>query len=109
MRSEVLESIKKTEEEYRAMISQARAERERGLAGARLEADTLVMKAKADTEEYKKKRLESAREEAARKRKTIIQKGEEQAAALRARGQKNLDKAVDLLIQRFREQVHVSA
>lgn len=109
MKSEVLKSIKKTEEEYRIMISDAKAERERRISGAKQEADNLIMKAKADIEEYKKKRLADAREQAARTRRTIIQTGEERAAALRTRGKKNLNKAAALLIERLKEQLHVTA
>ncbi len=109
MKSEVLQTIKKTEEEYQAMISEARAERERRFASAKLEADNLIMKAKADIEEYKKKRLSDAREEAARKREAIIRTGEERATTIRSKGKKNLDKAVSYLIQKFKEQMHVTA
>lgn len=109
MKSEVLKSIKKTEEDYHVMISEAKADKERRISGARLEADNLIMKAKADIEEYKKKRLADAREEAARKRNAIIKTGDERAAALRAKGKKNLDRVVALLISRFKEQLHVAA
>jgi len=109
MKSEVLKNIKKTEEEYRAMISEAKVEQERRISGAKLEADNLVMKAKADIEEYKKKCLADAREEIARTHRTIIKTGEERAAALRARGKKNLDKAAALLIERLKEQLHVTS
>ena len=51
MKSEVLKSIKKTEEDYHVMISEAKADKERRISGARLEADNLIMKAKADIEE----------------------------------------------------------
>ncbi len=109
MKSEVLKNIKETEEKYRIMISEAKAEREKRISAAKLEADNLTMKAKADIEEYKKKRLADAREEAARMRQTIIRTGEERAAALRTRGQKNLEKATALLIGRLKEQLHVTA
>jgi V/A-type H+-transporting ATPase subunit G/H len=109
MKSEVLKSIKQTEEAYRTMISEARTEREKRISGAKQEADNLIMKAKADIEEYKKKRLADAREEAIRTRKTIIKTGEDRATALRTRGKKNLDKAAALLIERLKEQLHVTA
>jgi len=109
MKIEVLKSIKKSEETYKEMISQANAERERRISAARLEADNMVIAAQASTEEYKKKLLSDAREEAARKQEEIIRKGDERAAALRAKGKKNLEKAVALLISRFREQLHVTA
>jgi V/A-type H+-transporting ATPase subunit G/H len=109
MKIEVLKSIKQSEETYKETISQANADRERRISAARMEADNMVIAASASTEEYKKKLLSDAREEAARKREEIIRKGDERAAALRARGKKNLEKAVALLISRFREQLHVTA
>jgi V/A-type H+-transporting ATPase subunit G/H len=109
MKSEVLKNIKQTEEEYRTMISEANADREKRISGAKMEADNLIMKAKADIEEYKKKRLTDAREEGARTRRAIIKAGEDRAAALRTRGKKNLDKAAALLIKRLKEQLHVTA
>ncbi len=108
MKSEVLKSIKQTEEKYRTMISEAKAEREKRISSAKLEADNLIMKANADIEEYKKKRLADAREDAVRKRKAIIKNGEDRAASLRTRGKKNLDKAAALLIERLKEQLHVT-
>lgn len=109
MRSEILTSIRESEESYRAMVSEAKAEREKLLAGARLEADNLVIRAMEDVEEYKKKRLSDARQEVARKRAAILKSGEEQATALKSRGLKNLDRAVALLITRFREQLHAES
>ncbi len=109
MKIEVLKSIKQSEETYKEMISQANAEREKRISAARLEADNMVISAQAQTEDYKKKLLSDARDEAARKQEEIIRKGDERAAALRTRGVKNLDKAVALLISRFREQLHVTA
>ncbi len=108
MKSEVLQTIKKTEKDYQAMISEARAEREHRIASAKLEADNLIMKAKADIEEYKKKRLSDAREEVARKRNAIIRNGKGRADTLRSKGKKNLDKAVAFLILRFKEKMHVT-
>ncbi|MDH7592959.1 MAG: ATPase [Methanomicrobiales archaeon] len=91
------------------MISEARAEREKMLAEAKLEADNLVIRASEDAEEYKKKRLSDARDAVAKKRAGILKTGEERAMALKARGMKNLDRAVALLITRFREQLHAES
>ena len=106
MKTEVLRSIKKAEEEYEKEIAEAKAEKERRLAAAALEADSLVMKARTGTEEFKKKRLEEARREAARKREAILRGGEGQATLLREQSGKNLDGAVRLLIKRFEAEVY---
>jgi V/A-type H+/Na+-transporting ATPase subunit G/H len=107
MKVEVLKRIKDTEQGYTAMINGAKAAKEKRIAAARLEADSRVIRAEAEIEEYKKKRLAEAREEIGRKREAIQRKGEEHAAALRNRGTSNLDRSVAFLVKRFREQLHV--
>jgi vacuolar-type H+-ATPase subunit H len=107
MKTEVLQAIKKAEEEYQAEMAGAKAERERHISAATLEADTLVMKAGTGSEEYKKKRLEEVRREAARKREEILREGEGKAALLRQQSGKNLDGAVRLLLSRFEAEVYV--
>jgi V/A-type H+-transporting ATPase subunit G/H len=109
MKVEVLKRIKDTEQDYTAMISEAKAAKEKRIAAARLEADSRVIRAEGEIEEYKKKRLAGARDEIGRKRETIQRKGEEHATALRNRGKSNLDRSVAFLVKRFREQLHVPA
>jgi vacuolar-type H+-ATPase subunit H len=107
MKTEVLKAIKQAEEEYQAEVAGAKAEKERTISAATLEADTLVMKARAGSEENKKKRLEDARRDAARKREEILREGERKAALLREQAGKNLDGAVRLLLKRFEAEVYV--
>jgi vacuolar-type H+-ATPase subunit H len=107
MKTEVLKAIKKAEEEYQAEVAAAQAERERSISAATLEADTLVMKAGAGSEEYKKKYLEDARRDASRRREEILREGERKAALLREQAGKNLDGAVRLLLKRFEAEVNV--
>ena len=106
MKTEVLRAIKKAEEEYQAEMAGAKAERERNLSAANLEADTLVMKAGTGSGEYKKKRLDDARREATRRREEIMREGERKATLLREQSGKNLDGAVRLLLKRFEAEVY---
>jgi V/A-type H+-transporting ATPase subunit G/H len=106
MKTEVLQAIRKAEEEYQREIAEAKAEKERRLAAAVLEADSLVMKARTGTEEYKRKRLEDARREAARRREEIRRGGEHQATLLREQAGKKLDGAVRRLMERFDAEVN---
>jgi V/A-type H+-transporting ATPase subunit G/H len=108
MKIEVLKSIKQTEDKYKTMIGEATAEKERRISGARLEADNLIIKANAEAEEYKKKRLSDARDDAGKKHAVIVKQGDERAAVLREKGRRNLDKAVALLTARFKELLHVA-
>jgi vacuolar-type H+-ATPase subunit H len=108
MKTEVLRAIKQAEEEYQAELASAKAEKERTISAATLEADTLVMKAGAGSEEFKKKHLEDARRDAVRRREEILREGERKAALLREQAGKNLDGAVRLLLKRFEAEVYVT-
>jgi V/A-type H+-transporting ATPase subunit G/H len=109
MRTEVLRDIRKTEEEYRTMIRTAQDERKQRRSQAELEADNLVTKAKGNAEEYKKLKLEEARRQAASRHADILKEGEVKASALKQKGAQHLGKAVQLLVTRFKEQLHVDA
>jgi ATP synthase H subunit len=106
MKTEVLKAIKKAEEDYRAMTSEVKAERERRVTEAGLRSDQLVMKAKIDLEEKRKKRLAEAREEAKARSEAILSEGEKQSAQLREKGRVNFEKAVKLLSSRFEEELY---
>jgi len=109
MRTEVLRDIKKTEEEYRTMIRTAQEERKHRRSQAELEADNLVTKAQGNAEEYKKLKLEEARRQAASRHAEIAKEGESKATALKQKGAQHLSQAVQLLVTRFKEQLHVNA
>jgi len=109
MKTEVLRDIKKTEEDYQKTISAAQEEKKHRHSQAELEADNLVVKARSNAEQYKKLKLEEARDQAALKHAEIIKSGNQRAAAISEKGSKNLKKAVQLLIARFKEQLHVNA
>ena len=109
MKTEVLKDIKKAEEEYQSVISKAQEEKKHKHSQAELESDNLVAKAKSNSEQYKKLKLDEARHQAALKHAEIIKSGNQRAAALKEKGEKNLSKAVQLLVLRFKEQLHVSA
>ncbi|MEN6516903.1 MAG: ATPase [Methanospirillum sp.] len=102
MKIEVLESIKKTEDEYKAAISLAEAVRRKNIQNAELEADNLIAKATMNAEEYRKQKLAEAHAEADRRHAEIIKTGEARASELRERGRRNLDGAVALLVTRLK-------
>jgi V/A-type H+-transporting ATPase subunit G/H len=109
MKTEVLRDIKKTEEEYQKTITAAQEEKKRRHSQAELEADNMVTKAQSNAEQYKKLKLEEARHQAALKHAEIIKTGNQRAVALKEKGEKNLSKAVQLLVVRFKEQLNVRA
>jgi len=109
MKTEVLDDIKKTEAEYQSMISTAQEEKKKRRSQAELEADNLIVKAQSNAEQYKKLKLEEARHQAAQKHVEILKEGSQRSAALSEKGKRNLSKAVQLLVSRFKEQLHVGA
>jgi V/A-type H+-transporting ATPase subunit G/H len=109
MKTDVLKNIKATEDEYQSLINMVMAERKRSLSDAELETDNLVIKASAGAEEYKKMQLAEARQQAERKHAEIVRDGERKAAELKAKGGKNLNAAVELLVSRFKEKLHVNS
>ncbi|MDD4482881.1 MAG: ATPase [Methanoregula sp.] len=109
MKTEVLDDIKKTEAEYQSLISAAQEEKKKKRSQAELEADNLMVKAQSNAEQYKKLKLEEARHQAAQKHADIIKEGNQRSAALSEKGKRNLSKAVQLLVSRFKEQLHVGA
>ena len=109
MKTEVLRDIKKTEEDYQKTISAAQEEKKHRHSQAELESDNLITKAQSNAEQYKKLKLEEARQQAALKHAEIIKNGNQRAAAIREKGSKNLSKAVQLLVVRFKEQLHASS
>lgn len=109
MKTDVLKSIRETEEKYQVMIRDAQAERKKNLSDAELEAENLIQKAQKDAEDYRSQRLIDARAEAQNRYAEIVREGEVRAEALKAQGSKNHAKAVDFIVSRFKEQLHVKA
>lgn len=109
MKIEVLKDIKKAEEDYKKMISEAEEKRRITIASAELEADNQVQKAHDDALEFKKQRIAEARREAQSRYEKIISDGRAEAMTLESKGRQNIKKAVDLLMSRFKEQLHVSS
>lgn len=109
MKTDVLKSIRETEEEYQTMIRDAQAERKKNLSDAELEAENLIIKAQKSADDYRNQRLAEARAQAQNRYTEIVKEGEARAEVLKASGSKNLPEAVDLIVARFKEQLHVKA
>jgi V/A-type H+-transporting ATPase subunit G/H len=107
MKTEVLRSIKQTEEEYRSTISAAEEERSHSIANAKLEAENLVKKARTDASEYVISRLADARAEAKRKHDEIVREGELKAIAVMEQSREKTTDAVELFVTRFKEHLNV--
>jgi len=109
MKTEVLKSIKEAEAKSKSVVEAAEKAAEQTLASAKLEADNLIAKAQAIAEDYKKQKLSDARNVAITKHDAIVEQGKKDAAKLVKSGDKKLDQAVSLFVERFKEKLHVSA
>ena len=107
MKTEVLQSIKKTEEESKSMILAAREQKTKMLLDARIEAENLIAKETEGAEEYKAKRISDPHAKAKKQSAVIIADGETKAASVRANSRKNLEKAVDQLVNHFKVRLNV--
>ena len=109
MKTEVLKSIKEAEANSKSVVEVAEKAAEQTLASARLEADNLIAKAEAIAEDYKKQKLSDARNVAITKHNAIVEQGKKDAKTLVTSGDKKLEQAVSLFVERFKEKLHVSA
>jgi len=109
MKVEVLKDIRHAEDEYKSIIAAANETRRTLIASAELEADNLVQDATKQAEEYKKQCIADARSQATETYDNIVRKGKDQAAALESKGRQNVDKAIELLVTRFKGQLNVSS
>jgi len=109
MKVEVLKDIRNAEDEYKSTIAAANETRRTLIASAELEADNLVQDAIKNAEEYKKQCIADARSQATETYEKIVRDGKDQAAALESKGRQNVDKAIELLVTRFKGQLNVSS
>ena len=107
MKVEVLKDIKNVETEYKSTIATANETRRTLIASAEVEADNLVQEATKQAEQYKKQHIADARSKATAIHDKIVSQGKQQAADLESKGRQNLDKAIRLLVTRFKEQLNV--
>jgi V/A-type H+-transporting ATPase subunit G/H len=106
MKSEILKSIRTSETEYKSMISTAATEKKKSISSAELEADNLILKAQAGAEEYRKLKIAEIRQQAADRHAVIVREGAQATAGMVEKGKKNIPRAVEQLVHRFKEQMH---
>jgi V/A-type H+-transporting ATPase subunit G/H len=107
MKVEVLKDIKIAENEYKSTIATANETRRTLIASAEVEADNLVQEATKQAEQYKKQYIADARSKATTTYDKIVSEGKLKTADLESKGRQNLDKAIMLLVTRFKEQLNV--
>jgi V/A-type H+-transporting ATPase subunit G/H len=105
VKAEILSQIKKAEEDARKTVEDALREKELKIQEAKEQARLILKTAEQESAEYAEKTLASAKESIKTEREKIIAQGLEEAEKLKQEAQKNLDKAVDFLINEFERAV----
>jgi V/A-type H+-transporting ATPase subunit G/H len=101
-KAETLQRIKEAEAQTRIAKEAAEREREVMLRNARREALELLDTFRAQAEKRYAEILAAAEVEVAVERDQMLASAREEAARIAARGRANVDKAVDLVLSRFR-------
>ncbi|MDO5843754.1 MAG: ATPase [Methanocorpusculum sp.] len=109
MKTEVLKSIKETEAQSKSVVQAAEASAEKTISDANHEAESLIAKATQIAEDYKKQKLLDARNVSLTKHDAIVNQGKADADKLISSGEKKLQQATSLFVERFKEKLHVSA
>src|SRR5437667_2576714 len=105
-KEETLQKIKATEGQVRGMKETVLAERERILRDARREAFELRESLRREAEKRYEEILREADRATAHETEAILAAGRKRAAELAGQASGNLDRAVDLLIQKFKGAVN---
>jgi V/A-type H+-transporting ATPase subunit G/H len=106
-KAETLQRIKAAEAQTRSAKEAAEREREIALRNARREALELLDTFRVQAEKRYAEILAAAEAEVATERDRMLAAAREEAARIAARGRANVDKAVELVLSKFRGAVRV--
>lgn len=101
-KEETLLKIKETEADVRRSLDGILEERERLLRAARRESLELRDRLRGEAEARFEAILKEAEVAISRERDTLLAGGRKEAAAMKARADANLERAVDRLIEKFK-------
>ena len=107
--SEILERIKQAESDAKAMIAQAREDTRKVITDAMAEARGISNSAEERARDHADHLMDAEKNRIAEERKTILQKGEADAKALKDAASGRIDTAVDFLLTEFERTVHAEA
>ena len=106
-KAETLLRIKETEAQIRTTKEEADRERERTVRSARREALELLDTYREQAEVRYREILTTAETAVAHERDRMLAAAKEEAARMTARGKANVEKAVDLVLAKFRGALRV--
>lgn len=101
-KAETLQRIKEAEAQIRTSKEAAEREREQALRAARKEALELVETFREQADARYREILLAAETEVAAERERLLAAAKEEAARMNARGKANVDRAVELVLGKFR-------
>ncbi len=105
-KAEILSQIKETETSAKEMVEEAIEAKNKKVSKARAEAREIIKQAEAEAEESADNSMRSAQKEIQSEREKIIDKGNEEAEALRSKARNNMDGAINYLLKEFERSVH---
>jgi V/A-type H+-transporting ATPase subunit G/H len=102
---DVLLEVKETEEKVEKLKEDALREKERIVKDSKRESIKVLDEAKTKAQNIYKAKIDTVNKEIEHIRKRIIGEGEERASELKTKAKENLNKAVDLLVTKFENEV----
>jgi V/A-type H+/Na+-transporting ATPase subunit G/H len=106
-KAETLQKIKEAEAQIRTTKAAAEQERERALRETRREALELIESFRNQAEDRYRQVVSAAAEAVAKERERLLAAARDDAARMTAAGQTQVDKAVDLVLAKFRGALRV--
>ena len=106
-KAETLQRIKETEAQIRTTREAAERDREKTLRNVRVEASDLLETYRQQAEARYREILTAAETVVAAEREKMLATAREEATRMTGRGKANVDRAVDLVLTKFRGAVRV--
>ena len=103
--AELLDKIKKAEEDAANSIENAESDREKSLNKARIEREELIKKSKETVEVKNKDDISKAQNKIDKKKDKILDDGNSENATMRKKASERIKKAADKFISKFMESV----
>lgn len=101
--AETVQEVRSAEKDAEAIIEEAEEQKKEKIADAEDRAEEIVEEARQSAEEKREKELAEHRSEIEERKEQIIEQGRTEAAELEEQASKNMEDALDLLMERFRE------
>ena len=102
---EILKEIRNSEEESEGILKEAEAEKQRIIEKAKNDSLKAISDKKDEIIREREEKLAALRERAASLRNEKLQESKKSAIQLKAKAQKNISKAVELVMEKFEEAI----